>query len=394
MEITSRLVATICVVSVLSGASAFRCRAQDDRYSFHPLATVREETVPENFYNLPDPIPSGKPGDLIKAEPYDDYALPYSVSVTRALYHSVNAIGQDVVASGVILVPQGKEPLGGWPVIAWAHPFIGAARNCAPSLMKGLYGGAFLSMYVSMGYAVVATDYVGLGTPFRNAALDSQSNATDVTNAVIAARKAVPQLGLRWVAAGEREGGLAALMIGEREDHIGDSGYLGSMAIAPTLDLKSVIESGHEQPDNLLFLAYGAGTIYPNFDAESIVGPNALARYRDIDKACDLGPKRVKSTPSPLVDNWDQNPFISKFFKRNSLGYRRAPEPILIISPISAVVTSGANPISRMCSLGDTIDLESYDVDTDSLMGESVSFQLTWLKARFSGRTSPSACHR
>lgn len=383
----------ICVVNVLSGAPALRSRAQDDNYSFHPIATVREETISENFYNLPDPIPPGKPGDLIRAEPYDDYALPYSVSVIRDLYHSVNAIGQDVAASGVILVPQGQEPDGGWPVIAWAHPFIGAARNCAPSLMKGLYGGAFLSMYVSMGYAVVVSDYVGLGTPFRHAALDSQSNATDVINAVIAARRAVPQLGPRWVAAGEREGGLAALMIGEGEDHT-DSGYLGSIAIAPTLDLKSVIESGHQRPDDLLFLAYGAGTIYPNFDAERIVSPSALARYRDVAKACDLGPKGGKATPSPLVDNWDDNPFISKFFKRNSLGHRRAPEPILIISPISAVVTSSERPISGMCSLGDTIDLESYDVDTDSVMGESVSFQLTWLKARFSGRTSPSACHK
>jgi len=34
-----------------------------------------------------------------------------------------------------------------------------------------------LSMYVSLGYAVVASDYTGLGTDYRNAFRDIESNA-------------------------------------------------------------------------------------------------------------------------------------------------------------------------------------------------------------------------
>ncbi len=139
---------------------------------------------------LPIRLPAGRPGELIRAEPFDEYALPYDVSAVRFLYHSRAATGEDVASSGVILVPDGKPPAGGWPIIAWAHRFSGVARTCAPSLMRNLYVGPFLSMYVGLGYAVVATDYAGLGTNFRNAFLDLRSNAMDVIYSVTAARAA------------------------------------------------------------------------------------------------------------------------------------------------------------------------------------------------------------
>ena len=48
-----------------------------------------------------------------------------------------------MAVSAVVLIPDGKPPAGGWPVIAWAHEFSGAARQCAPSLMKNLAWGRF-----------------------------------------------------------------------------------------------------------------------------------------------------------------------------------------------------------------------------------------------------------
>ena len=145
------------------------------------------ETFPlTQFYDVPNPLPAGKPGDLIRSQPFDEYMLPVDVSAVRILYHSVSAAGEDVAASGVVLMPYGTPPREGWPVIAWAHPFIATSRLCAPSLMRRLHEAPVFSMYINLGYAVVATDYVGLGTSFRNAFTDGQSNATDVINSVIA----------------------------------------------------------------------------------------------------------------------------------------------------------------------------------------------------------------
>jgi fermentation-respiration switch protein FrsA (DUF1100 family) len=93
--------------------------------------------------------------------------------------------------------------------------------------MRNLNEGPFLSMYVKLAYAVVATDYVGLGTNFRNASVDMQSNATDVIYSVAASRAAVPGLGRRWMAMGESAGGLAALAVAQLEGDIHDPDYLG-----------------------------------------------------------------------------------------------------------------------------------------------------------------------
>ena len=75
--------------------------------------------------------------------------------------------GKDVAVSAVVLIPDGKPPGGGWPVIAWAHEFRGTARQCAPSLMKNLGAGSILAMFANLGFAVVATDYAGFGRRFR-----------------------------------------------------------------------------------------------------------------------------------------------------------------------------------------------------------------------------------
>src|SRR2546425_12578640 len=175
------------------------------------------------FYDTPNPLPADKPGKLIRSEPFDEYVLPYQISAIRILYHSRSPRGEDVAVSGVVLVPDGTPPAGGWPVIAWAHDFIGSARQCAPSLQKNLNKGPLLSMYAGLGYAVVASDYAGLGTSFPNAALDMRSNALDVINAVAAARAALPQLGTSWVVAGYAQGSPVATGVAEAASEIGDT---------------------------------------------------------------------------------------------------------------------------------------------------------------------------
>ena len=46
------------------------------------------------FYDAPQSLPAGKPGDLIRSESFNDYDLPLSVNVVRILYHSRSATGK------------------------------------------------------------------------------------------------------------------------------------------------------------------------------------------------------------------------------------------------------------------------------------------------------------
>src|SRR5438309_7072385 len=176
---------------------------------------VRKTAVPElpltSFYKTPQPLPSGPPGELIRSAEFDEYYLPIDVNAVRILYHSRSGNAEDIPVSGVVLYPQGTPPAGGWPVIAWAHSWTAIGRACAPSLTSNLQHGPLLSMYVRLGYAVVASDYAGLGAGYRSAFSDTRSNATDVIYSVAAAHNAVPKLGNRWVAMGTDEGANTAV---------------------------------------------------------------------------------------------------------------------------------------------------------------------------------------
>src|SRR5580698_2987318 len=69
------------------------------------------------FYDTPADLAASKPGDLLRAEPADGYTLPAGAKAVRFLYHSRDADGRDVASSGVVLIPAGAAPAGGWPVI-------------------------------------------------------------------------------------------------------------------------------------------------------------------------------------------------------------------------------------------------------------------------------------
>ena len=84
------------------------------------------------FYTVPDPLPAGQPGDVIKTE--DQNVPGLHGTVRRVMYHSRSVMGTDIAVTGLILVPSGSPPAGGFPVVTWAHGTTGIADMCAPSL--------------------------------------------------------------------------------------------------------------------------------------------------------------------------------------------------------------------------------------------------------------------
>ncbi len=351
------------------------------------------------FYDAPDPLPAGKPGELIRSEDVEQYELPYTVSAVRILYHSRSAAGGDVAVSGVVLLPSdGKPPAGGWPVIAWAHEATAVARACAPSLMRNVGYGPFLSMYVNLGYAVVATDYTGLGTNFRNAFMDGPSNATDVINSIPAARTAEPELGARWIVMGEAEGGLTALAVAEKENEIRDPGYLGAVTISEVASAKEIFEqSAGSSSVMLASLAYGIKSVYPQFQVTDILTEKALPLYRNLDQVCSEARSVAELSPAQTVKpGWESNDFVRQFFDRNRVGETRASGPILVITSDAApaaIATTTSQAIARMCKQGDRVQWERYDdLNPGDLIGDSVRGQIGWIEARFAGRAATTNC--
>jgi hypothetical protein len=333
------------------------------------------------FYDTPNPLPPGKPGDLIRSEEFDEYDLPLGVLAARILYRSRSAIGEDVAVSGVVLYPDAKAPAAGWPILAWGHALNGLARQCAPSLTRNVQHGPFLSMYVNLGYAVVATDYAGLGTSSRNAFSDMRSNANDLIYSVPAARAALKQLSSRWIAIGIGLGGLASVGVSELEHQIQDPNFLGSVAISGFGDLpdedavdRGDSSSAHTLPEMPLFLAYGIKTVFPDFDVGEILTDKALAVYSQVDRACGnpLTESRLASS-EVLKPAWKSNRYVAEYFRRNTPGQKRL--------------------IEQMCRQGDRIQFERYpQSDAGSVFGDSVRDQIAWIQARFSRRPAASNC--
>ena len=125
------------------------------------------------FYT-PPALSRGTHGDLIWSRALDGSAvLPSAARNELVLYRTTAVDGSDVAVSGMVAVPKGTPPHGGWPVVTWAHGTTGDAPQCAPSRYPAsgsLYpylkiADDVLDDFVAHGYAVVQTDYEGQGTP-------------------------------------------------------------------------------------------------------------------------------------------------------------------------------------------------------------------------------------
>lgn len=371
--------------------------AHSQTNSSHETRVRRPSRLPlSKFYDAPSPTSSATPGALIRSERTYDYSLSADVSATRILYYSRRADGQAVPVSGVVLVPERPAPTGGWPVIAWAHRFEGVARQCAPSLQENLDEGSFLSMYLNLGYAVVATDYAGLGSIGRNAYVDLQSNAADVSYSISAARAAVPDLGPHWVAMGIAEGGLAAAGVAELEHN---PNFLGSVALSGIVDGNNLLarHSSKEATLHPVFLAYGIKSVFPEFEVKDILNNGGLMLYKEVENSCTINPGTPQSSVhQPLKPNWQENTFVQDFLQRNTLGKKAASAPLLVLASATdpeTPITFTTEAVARLCKQGDRVQFYEYqNPDARAAIGDSVRDQIGWIQARFAHRAAPSHC--
>jgi pimeloyl-ACP methyl ester carboxylesterase len=180
------------------------------------IAKVRTGPAGPAFYTPPKHTTAKRHGDPIWARKAPASArLAPAGRNTLVLYRSTNAAGKTDAVSGTITVPKGKAPKGGWPILTWAHGTTGIADSCAPSRdPKGVltsYVVPDLQRWLKAGYAVVRTDYQGLGTPGVHGYLIGKDEGRSVLDIVRAARKLDRHLSNRVIIAGHSQGGHAAL---------------------------------------------------------------------------------------------------------------------------------------------------------------------------------------
>ena len=163
--------------------------------------------------------------------------IPGTGSAKRITYWSVGSDGRPAQSTGAYFLPTGTPPPGGWPVLGWAHGTSGLGDDCAPSRVGPALperDRPYLAKWLERGYAVTASDYVGLGTPGVHPYLDSKVQAHSVVDMVKAGRALELSLSNRWVAIGQSQGGGAAIATAAHATEYG----------GPALDFRGAVGTG------------------------------------------------------------------------------------------------------------------------------------------------------
>jgi dienelactone hydrolase len=253
------------------------------------------------FYKPPKKLPK-RHGTLIWARKATGLVKLSGARYTkRVLYSSRTPQGAKTAVSGTVSVPKGKPPKGGWPVITWAHGTTGIADACAPSrdsLTSPAHGAisyinAELSRWLRAGYAIVQTDYQGLGTPGKHPYLIGEAEGRSVLDIVTAARQLDRKIGKRFLISGHSQGGQSALFAaGEASSWTPKLRLRGTVAFAPASHILQQVPllPALTAPSALTALATmildGASTQSSAIDVNKILSDEVLPFYPLLQRQC------------------------------------------------------------------------------------------------------------
>lgn len=356
-----------------------------------------------DFYRTTDGDLHGKPGTLVRAEPFSGYALS-GVKATRIIYRSRSQLGHETVASAAVIVPDKAAPKGGWPVLIWAHGTTGVARQCAPTLTRpvGYYTTELVKEGLKRGFAVVAVDYSGLGAGTQHEYLWKEANANDTAFAAPAARAAVKSLAPVWVAIGHSQGGQAVWGVAEKMVSLKDETYRGAVALAPAVDSEPLVNNANGASGETfypVYVAYGIKAALPDYKIGDLLQPTGTEAYsRLTTQGCwDLAHALfLPVTPGSVVrTDWTHAPDAQLFIKSNQVGEKAVAGPMFIASgDVDTAVPPRivADRAKALCKLGATVKYKMYPGDHGTMMQSSYEDQMQWIADRFAGKPAATEC--
>lgn len=361
-------------------------------------------------WGSPDLTDDG-PGSLVSVEVMRGSTELEDVNATyaRVVYRSTSGIDDGPTeVSGVVAVPPGLPPKGGWPVISFGHGTTGVLNKCAPSRFPTLPGNGFMMQAMVLnGFAVTMTDYQGLGVPgFYHPFLDSKTFGNNMIDAVRAARRVGADLSTQWVAFGHSLGGMAAWAAADRNGTYGQGlDLLGTLAMAPSADMAGMADAAwnetltNDQRVALVFVLQSLAWSHPELD---------LNRYRrgytaaNWDALLDCLPPNLDDilTVRSKMQNSDLRPetpadrdYLRDLLAQMALPQNKLTTPLMVVYGTQDTLVDVSwfeQAITRACAQGDRIQIEKSigqgHSDLDS------SFGLNWLRDRLSGIEIPDSC--
>lgn len=286
------------VSAVMLSALLHACVASDD----DPLQMPSQEGGSGTPAEPPGETPADGAGTLLETTVARTPAgTPLAERVIRLSYRMDANGGGVTSAVALLFLPSGEAPASGHPLVVWAHGTTGVSDACAPSnAFDNLGNPSVVNRLLDAGYAVLAPDYEGLGTPGVHPYLVRSSHANSLLDAVPAAHQIQGvSLSTSWVLAGHSQGGHAVLSAA-RHEQLSDYPLVAVAALAPGLDVRAQYAVWFEMVDRLQL----SGD--PNAAADRVFNINVYGAYLAHAFSQELEQFQPQSlfgqTVSPLID--------------------------------------------------------------------------------------------
>lgn len=392
--------ALLLAVGVVGVAQVLNARAQADSL----------QTSLDPFYTPPDPLPT-EPGTVLRVEPLTFDDTTFSIdggSAYRMLYVSERPDGTPAASGAMVFIPDSPAPPEGRPVVAWAHGTVGMGDACAPS--RSVTGtddlGDSLAEMVQQGWVVVATDYVGLGTPGVELYIVAQAEANDVVNSVRAARNwDEAQAGSTYAVFGHSQGGHSSLWTGHLGPKIApELSLVGVAAAAPAAELPLIMGA---QWDTAVGWAIGPEatvawqSIEPGLPLDGVLTPAGIDNTERLAEECIKQAALEGLVRSNFGDQYFQiDPRESAPWA--NLVEAQTPPPLPSDMPVmiaqgttDEVVLAWPNAVlqEKWCAAGSTLSmLWMGDVGHLAAAKTAGPQVVSWIADRFAGKPATAAC--
>jgi pimeloyl-ACP methyl ester carboxylesterase len=352
---------------------------------------------------------------LLSAQPATSSAvLPSSARTELITYMSRDQNGRPIVVSGTVALPKTRAPRGGYPVISWAHGTSGYADTCAPSedTPDGPDHDYFavidptLDAWVARGFAVVQTDYQGLGTPGGHPYINGISEANTVIDIVRAGRQFDHDLSRTWFVMGHSQGGQAALFTATRaQTYAPELRLRGAVPIAPggtglaqTVPYIQSNQPGAAAAEAFLpLILLGAQTANPAIVPEQLLSDAALPGLTAARTGCLAQIRAV--APVPPADYFRAGANFAPL-----TNYLKTQDPSVTDPKVPTMIAQGTADqlvaktgtdglVKTLCQKGADIQYKIYDgADHRGSVGASLSDAENFVSQILHGSKPASTC--
>jgi pimeloyl-ACP methyl ester carboxylesterase len=328
---------------------------------------------------------------------------PAGTTGYKVRYRSVSPAGAPIEVTGLAYIPKAKAPAGGWPVLSYAHGTVGLADRCTPSNNISAIENTIAGAFAALGFAVVASDYEGLGTPGRHPYIVGVSEGRGVLD-IVRAAKAIPgaTVSNRFVTWGHSQGGHAALFAGElAATWAPELKLLGVVAGAPPSQLSNVGDSVATSPFRgyMFMVAAGLQAADPTLNLNDVITAKAQAILPVVDTGCNsevfAAFNKVPMDQLLVKDGLTRDPWKSAL-AANEPSRVKTNAPILIIhgdKDEQIPVETSAALKKKLCALGNSVERKIYPGQDHGGAALASLFEVTaWLSLRAAGLPATNGC--